>query len=101
MSSDSGATWSSRSDGLNGAKVVGFTGFSNVQGEGVIAATDRGVLFTPIVGQPAVNQPVHWIASEYAYTTTPIGFDGAGMLAALNGGKEVVFTLPSATFVWK
>lgn len=101
MSSDSGATWSSRSDGLNGAKVVDFTGFSNVQGEGVIAATDRGVLFAPIVGQPAVNQPGQWIASEYAYTTNPIGFDGAGMLAALDGGKEVVFTLPSATFVWK
>lgn len=95
MSKDGGATWKSRSQGLNGAKIVGFTGFSNSVSRGVIAASDQGLLFAPLIDQDGP-----WLTTQYSYTTQPIGFDNPIMLRGQSAQGEAVFNLLPEAFVW-
>ena len=69
LSVDDGATWHSRSAGLDGAKVLALHPYSNYSSDpydGILAATDQGVMF----GQPPeYDSP--WIRSAFTYTNQP------------------------------
>ena len=99
LSADDGATWEGRSAGFDGATVQDVHVYDRIyQGNslrGILAATDRGLLTGPAVGD---NQP--WIPTSQFYTTTPIRFQADKPGATMLGSANNVFSLVSDFFYY-
>ncbi len=93
VSSDDGATWARRADGLAGARVVAFYPRIYTATPLVLAATNRGLFIGPAVGEAGP-----WLPTGLVYTTAPQDFRVFGPQAAYLNSEGRAFPLALELF---
>lgn len=88
FSTDDGATWTRRAEGLSGAHIVAFYPHRYTATPLILTATDRGLFIGLVAGETGP-----WLPTGLAYTTAPQDFRVFGPQAAYLNGDGRAFPL--------